>query len=84
MAEAYTEDVVSGFTMLDECEKLSGFGWNSRSGASQDLVVVAERGKVDLVVINDVELAVFVFPEDLDEVIDERVMIINDKYIFYF
>ena len=32
MAEAYTEDVVSGFTMLDECEKLSGFGWNSRSG----------------------------------------------------
>jgi len=27
---------------------------------------------------------VFVFPEDLDEVIDERVMIINDKYIFYF
>jgi len=37
-----------------------------------------------LVVINDVELAVFVFPEDLDEVIDERVMIINDKYIFYF
>ena len=32
VAEAYTEDVVSGFTMLDECEKLSGFGWNSRSG----------------------------------------------------
>ena len=46
--------------------------------------MVAERGKVDLVVIYDVELAVFVFPEDLDEVIDERVMIINDKYIFYF
>ena len=34
-----------------------------------------------MVVIYDVELAVFVFPEDLDEVIDERVMIINDKYI---
>ena len=32
MAEAYTEDVVSGFTMLDECEKFSGLGWNSRSG----------------------------------------------------
>lgn len=32
MAEAYTKDVVSGFTMLDECEKLSGLGWNSRSG----------------------------------------------------
>ena len=47
-------------------------------------MVAAERRKVDLVVINDVELAVFVFPEDLDEVIDERVMIINDKYIFYF
>lgn len=45
---------------------------------------MAERGKVDLVVINDVELAVFVFPEDLDEVIDERVMIVNDEYIFYF
>ncbi len=40
--------------------------------------------KIDLVIINDVELAVFVFPEDLDEVIDERVMIVNDKYIFYF
>ena len=54
------------------------------SAGIPDLVVVAERGKVDLVVIYDVELAVFVFPEDLDEVIDERVMIINDKYIFYF
>ena len=32
VAEAYTEDVVSGFTMLDECEKFSGLGWNSRSG----------------------------------------------------
>lgn len=32
VAEAYTEDVVSVFTMLDECEKFSGLGWNSRSG----------------------------------------------------
>ena len=31
-----------------------------------------------MVVINDVELAMFVFPEDLDEVIDERVVIVND------
>lgn len=46
--------------------------------------MAAERGKVDLVVINDVELAMFVFPEDLDEVIDERVVIVNDKYVFYF
>ena len=37
-----------------------------------------------MVGIYDVELAVVVCPEDLDEVIDERVMIINDKYIFYF
>lgn len=32
MAEAYTEDVVCSFTMLDECEKVSGLIGNSRSG----------------------------------------------------
>lgn len=37
-----------------------------------------------MVVINDVELAVFVFSEDLDEVIDERVMIINEQVYFLF
>ena len=50
----------------------------------REIIGSCRSGWVDLVVINDVELAVFVFPEDLDEVIDERVMIINDKYIFYF
>lgn len=32
VAEAYTTRMSSGFTMLDECEKFSGLGWNSGPG----------------------------------------------------
>ena len=82
MTEAYTENIMGRFAMLDECKEISGFGRNARSGREWKSGVARDRGKVDSVVLNNVELTAFILPKDLNKVVNERVVIVNDKYIF--